>query len=227
MLGGKYAAIEAAVETAVRTLLGGHDASHDFSHVYRVRAVALRLAREEGLGSDDDALAVVCLAALLHDVDDHKYGGDEIALNNARRIMRDAGVDSRLIDPILAAIAHVGYSANLGASTESLPLEAAVVQDADRLDAIGALGVARCFTYGGAKRRVLHDPSILPRPPGLSTEEYRNGERESTTINHFYEKLLTLSQSMTTRAGAAAAAQRHTFMVSFLEQFLAEWDGAR
>lgn len=219
------AALEAAVEAGARASLAACDASHDFGHVDRVRAVATRLAHSEGLAADADTLAVVRLSALLHDVDDHKYGGDEVGLPNARRIMRDAHVAPQLVERVAAVIARIGFSANLGALAAPLPLEAAVVQDADRLDAVGAIGIARCFTYGGAKHRVLHDPAVVPRPPGLSKEEYREGESKTTTINHFYEKLLTLSGGMATRSGAAAAAQRHAFMKSFLDQFLAEWNG--
>lgn len=247
-----------SVEAGVRAAMARCDASHDFAHVARVRAVAVRLAAAEGI---DDARARECieLAALLHDVDDHKYGGSEDG-REAERIMAGAGLPPDTRARVAAIVARVGFSSNALPSSslaaavaaagegcdadagapvgsrvavaaaaaapadDGLQLEAAVVQDADRLDAIGAIGIARCFTYGGAKGRVLYDPAVPPRV-GLTRDVYRAGD--GTTINHFHEKLLTLAGTMRTGAGRAAARERHAFVVAFLEQFTAEWEGAR
>ena len=216
-----------ATEQAVRRALQHVDASHDFSHIERVRRVSLQLASAEGI-TDAATLAAIELGALLHDVADWKYSGsDGASAEAASRILAEAGcADAELLARVQAVIAGVGYSTELaGGVAAALPLEVAIVQDADRLDAIGAIGIARSFTYGGAKHRPLHDPSILPLDPAsMNKGAYRDEARTHTTINHFYEKLLTLKDRMKTRAGAALAAKRHAVLEGFLEQFLAEWE---
>ncbi|KAG2490408.1 hypothetical protein HYH03_011208 [Edaphochlamys debaryana] len=197
-----------------------------------VRANARLLARLEGLSPS--ALRLVDLAALLHDVRDYKYSGSEGATAEAvQAFLSQQGVDPETISSVLYIISRVGFKEELAKGAQAGPgvskelsLEAAIVQDADRLDAIGAIGIARCFTFGGAKHRVLHDPAVPPRE-GLSKEQYVDSEAKPTTINHFYEKLLKLKGLMKTAAGQQIAAQRHGFMESFLEQFHAEWQGSR
>ena len=220
----------ASTEAAVRSALQGMDASHDFAHIDRVRRVALSLAAGEGV-TDAATLLVVELGALLHDVADWKYSGSDTASGeSAARILAAAGAEAPLAARVQAVIAGVGFSSELltGSSGGPLPLEVALVQDADRLDAIGAIGIARCFTYGGAKRRPLHDPAVPPlNDAALRSGGYRDPHRVNTTINHFHEKLLTLKGRMKTRAGARLAEGRHAFLETFLEQFVGEWDAAR
>lgn len=216
-----------AAEQFVRQELAGMDASHDYHHIHRVRANARRLAELEGLGAD--GVLLVDLSALLHDVRDWKYSGNDGATSDAVDIfLRGLGMGQDTIQRVLSIIASVGFKEELAAPLASgrppLELEAAIVQDADRLDAIGAVGIARCFTFGGAKHRVLYDPAVPPRE-GLTKEQYMAGAAQATTINHFYEKLLKLKDLMKTESGRQIAEQRHSFMEQYLQQFMAEWDG--
>ncbi|EFJ39838.1 hypothetical protein VOLCADRAFT_70359 [Volvox carteri f. nagariensis] len=238
--------VVAAAEDFVRCELAAVDASHDFAHIQRVRANARNLAQLEGLNAG--AMALVDLAALLHDVRDWKYSGNHDATTEAvTTFLAGQGLDSETISRVTHIISKVGFKEELAGSNGSgaepvpaLSLEAAIVQDADRcelrkgelrkplehriLDAIGAIGIARCFTFGGAKHRVLYDPEVPPRE-GLSKEQYMAGGAQSTTINHFYEKLLKLKALMKTSAGAQIAAKRHEFMEQYLQQFHNEWNG--
>ncbi|PNW83535.1 hypothetical protein CHLRE_05g234647v5 [Chlamydomonas reinhardtii] len=228
---GVSPAVVAAAEAYVRKELAATDASHDFAHIQRVRANARNLAQLEGLSAD--ATCLVDLAALLHDVRDWKYSGSDGATAEAvQAFLADQGVAPDTAQRVLYIISRVGFKEELaaGGAAEAPPVavdlaqEAAIVQDADRLDAIGAIGIARCFTFGGAKHRVLHDPEVPPRDQ-LSKEQYMTGGEKSTTINHFYEKLLKLKGLMKTPAGRRIAEQRHAFMESYLTQFHDEWAG--
>lgn len=184
----------------------GDASGHDAWHTMRVYKLAMRLAREEGARED-----VVVLAALLHDVDDAKLSPDTADdLGNARGFMRQHGVAEDDVWAVLSAIREVSFSKNGGASPSSL--ESACVRDADRLDAIGAIGVARAFAFGGSHGRTLHDPTSADA---------------TTTIQHFYDKLLLLEGMMATDAGRRVACERDAYLRGFLEEFLAEWDGAR
>lgn len=168
-------------------------------------------------------LFVVELGALLHDIADWKFhGGDEeVAPRIASEWLRAQKVTEEDIDAVVHIIRHISYK---GANVENKlkSIEGFIVQDADRLDAIGAIGIARCFAYGGYKNRSLHDPTI---PPVLhaTAEQYKNNE--SPSINHFYEKLLLLKDMLNTVSGKQFAEKRHNFMVNFLETFLKEWEG--
>jgi uncharacterized protein len=186
------AAFITEVAAAARTAMAEYDASHSFDHIERVRRVALRLARDEGV-DDADALVVIEAAALLHDLDDHKYGGHDDGAR-AAAVLATHGLPGELRARVLAAIAGVSFSGELSGGAEALPLEAAIVQDADRLDAIGAIGVARCLTFGGARGRVLYDPAVPPAV-GLTKEQYRDAGRKSTSINHFCESRAPRSPS--------------------------------
>lgn len=207
-----------ATEAHVRALLEGEGTGHDWWHVQRVRQNALLIAREEPVD-----LVVVELAVLLHDIADWKFNdGDELAGSRAARSwLATCAVDAVTIDHVCAIIEALSFK---GAHVQSVmsTREGMVVQDADRLDAIGAIGIGRAFAYGGFRSRPLHDPASPPRMHS-SFEEYRASQ--GTTINHFYEKLLLLRDRMHTGAARRIAAERHAFLETFLDRFLAEWDG--
>ena len=202
----------------VRGQMHGEGTGHDWWHVDRVRRTALRLAREEGADP-----YVTELAALLHDVADHKFhDGDETAGPRAARAwLTEAGVEAETIDHVCAIIAALSYK-GAGVATPMATPEGAVVQDADRLDAIGAIGIARTFAYGGSRGRPMHDPDEAPEAHG-SFAAYKAST--GPTINHFHEKLLLLRDRMNTHAARRMAEGRHRFMERFLERFHAEWDG--
>lgn len=204
----------------VRRLLAGDSAGHDWFHIERVRRTALTIAEEEQAD-----VFVVELAALLHDVADWKFvAGDHLAGPQAAR---DWLTQCRASDDVIQHVALIIEELSFkgaGVATPMKTLEGQIVQDADRLDAIGAVGIARAFAYGGAKGRAMHDPDIPPQPH-TSFEAYKSNN--GPTINHFYEKLLLLKNRMNTAAGRRLAEGRHEFIERFLEQFLAECDGKR
>ena len=210
----------ARTEAFVRGRLEGEGSGHDWWHVERVRRMALRLAREEGA----DAY-VVELAALLHDVADHKFhGGDETAgPRAAREWLEGLGVDEETIAHVAAIIAELSFK-GAGVATPMSSREGAVVQDADRLDAIGAVGVARAFAFGGSRGRPLHDPGAAPETHA-SFEHYKASAGTGTTLNHFHEKLFLLRDRMNTPAARRVAEGRHRFLERFVDRFLREWDG--
>ena len=204
----------------VRRLLSGEGTGHDWHHIERVRATALAIAREEGAD-----LFLVELAALLHDVADWKFaGGDhEAGPRQARRWLASLHVPAATIDCVCDIIGGLSFK-GAGVNTELSTLAGRCVQDADRLDALGAIGIARAFAYGGHKGQPLYDPEQPPTPHD-SFEAYKRGS--ASTINHFYEKLLLLSARMNTPTGRRLAAERHRFLEQYLEQFFAEWEGRR
>ncbi|GAB2223333.1 hypothetical protein Droror1_Dr00017474 [Drosera rotundifolia] len=211
-------------EKLVEETMGGNDASHDAAHVFRVRDMALSLAEEEGLASFSDSMEIVELAALLHDIGDYKYVRDPSQEKLAENFLVAEGIDENKRVKILSIINGMGFKEEIGElMNRELDFEFGVVQDADRLDAIGAIGIARCFTFGGSRNRVLHDPLLKPRSD-LSKEDYMQKDKQ-TTMNHFHEKLLKLKDMMKTRAGRRKAEKRHKFMEEFLEEFYQEWDG--
>jgi uncharacterized protein len=199
----------------VQKTLKAAEAGHDWFHIDRVYKTALRINAEERA----DHLTVA-LAALLHDIADSKFnnGDEEIGPRIASEFLTSIGVENRIIVDVSQIIKNLSFKANLGkVEYQSVALD--VVQDADRLDAIGAIGIARAFTYGGYKNRVLYDPEILPALH-QSKEEYKNST--APTINHFYEKLLLLKDLMKTKAGRKLAEERHAFMLTYLEHFFEE-----
>lgn len=204
----------------VKTTLSDAEAGHDWFHIERVYKTALHINRLEG----GDEL-VVSFAALLHDIADPKFnnGDEEIGPNTAAAFMRSIGVETGVIDHVKLIITHMSFKNSFdNPSFRSKELE--IVQDADRLDAMGAIGIARAFTYGGFKNRVLYDPAIPP-VESHSKESYKN--TTAPTINHFYEKLLRLKDLMNTPAAKAMATERHRFMHDYLNQFYAEWEGEK
>ncbi|KAJ7942679.1 Metal-dependent phosphohydrolase [Quillaja saponaria] len=211
-------------EMLVEKAMKGNDASHDAAHVWRVRDLALSLAREEGLSSNPDSMEIIELAALLHDIGDYKYLRDPYEENIVENFLKDERIEDSKKTKILSIIKGMGFKKELaGLANGELCQEFGVVQDADRLDAIGAIGIARCFTFGGSRNRVLHDPAIQPRSD-LSKEQYMKKE-EQTTVNHFHEKLLKLKDIMKTKAGKNKAERRHKFMEEFVKEFYDEWNG--
>jgi uncharacterized protein len=204
----KVAAIAKAFHTNDTT-------GHDWWHVYRVWNLAQQIAQREGANR-----LVVELAALLHDMDDHKIvGADSDSLPNARQTLRSIDASPELEDKIIGVIKQVSYK-GAGVDTTPTSIEACVVQDADRLDAIGAIGIARAFAYGGSKNRELFNPEEQPNFHG-SFHEYKNSK--GSTLNHFYEKLLLLKDRMNTNTAKTIAEERHGFMVEFVERFLTEF----
>jgi len=202
----------------VKETLNGAEAGHDWFHIERVYKTALTInAIENG------DLLVVTLAALLHDIADSKFnGGDEEAGPLlAGKFMQKIDIPVEIRTHVQLIIKNMSYKASLG-TVDFASKELDIVQDADRLDAIGAIGIARAFTYGGFKNRVMYDPAILPAPD-QGKEAYKNST--APTINHFYEKLLLLKDLMKTKAGQELASKRHQFMLLYLSQFYEEWEG--
>ena len=205
----------------VKQTLQGAEGGHDWFHIQRVFLNTKRIAAFEEV----DTL-VVELAALLHDIADAKFhNGDEtIGPKMAVRFLDSIQVEKNVIDHVEKIIQHISFKNSLdkNALNRFNSKELQVVQDADRLDAIGAIGIARAFNYGGFKNRELYNPEIAPKL-NLSKEEYKKSN--SPTINHFYEKLLLLKDQMNTPTGKELAEKRHQFLLDYLEQFFGEWKG--
>jgi uncharacterized protein len=210
----------AATAAHVRGLLAGDSSGHDWWHVHRVWQTARHLAQREGAD-----WYVVELAALLHDVADWKFhGGDEtLGPRTAAAWLEGQGVDTPTIEHVREIIGQLSFK-GAGVATPMRTLEGQVVQDADRLDAIGAIGIARAFAYGGHAGRAMYDPEIPPERHD-SFEAYKRNS--GPTINHFHEKLMLLKDRMNTSAGRALAEGRNAFMLEFLARFHAEWNGER
>ena len=201
------------VMKAVRTLFEKDAIGHDYWHTLRVYRTAVMIAEKENCDRD-----VVALGALLHDVDDRKlFATEDYA--NARQILRASGASPELEQQVIKVIATVSFG---GGSVVPDTIEGKIVQDADRLDALGAIGAARTFAYGGSHGAPMHDPESPPRL-NMTKEEYRS--HRGTSVNHFYEKLFTLKDTMNTATGCALAQHRDAFLRSFLDEFLREWDG--
>lgn len=204
----------------VKEKLQQAEGGHDWFHIERVYKNALLIAQHETCN-----LEVVKLAALLHDIADSKFNnGDEtIGPATAKAFLKSQNVPEDTITHVVNIIENISFKGgNFEKKFHSKELD--IVQDADRLDAIGAIGIARVFNYGGFKNRVLYDPAISPKL-NMTKEEYKNNT--APTVNHFYEKLLLLKDKMNTVTGTNIAAERHVFMEKFLSQFYAEWDGEK
>jgi uncharacterized protein len=206
--------------TFVKNQLQNAESGHNWFHVERVYKNAMLIAKTESCN-----LLVVQLAALLHDIADSKFhNGDEtIGPKTARNFLESQNVDEETILHVVQIIENLSFKGgNFQKTFRSKELD--IVQDADRLDAIGAIGIARTFNYGGFKNREIYNPEIAPNL-SMNKEEYKNST--APTINHFYEKLLLLRDLMITETAKKIAAQRHQFMETFLAQFYAEWKGER
>ena len=202
----------------VKKTLENAEAGHDWFHIERVFKTALNINKIE----KGDEL-IVSFAALLHDIADPKFnnGDEDLGPNVAAEFLKSINVDEHIINEVKLIIQNMSFK-NSFDETDFSSKEMNIVQDADRLDAIGAIGIARAFTYGGYKNRVLYDPEIKPEQHH-SKESYKN--TTAPTINHFYEKLLLLKDMMNTESGKAIAEKRHNFMVSYLEHFYSDWEG--
>lgn len=204
----------------VKQQLENAEGGHDWFHIERVYKNALLIAKEENCD-----LQIIQLGALLHDIADSKFhGGDEsVGPKVARTFLESQNVAEDIINHIINIIENISFKGgNFEKRFKSIELD--IVQDADRLDAIGAIGIARAFNYGGFKNRALYNPEIAPNT-NMSIEEYKKSQ--APTINHFYEKLLLLKDKMNTKSAKKIALQRHRYMENFLAQFYAEWEGER
>ena len=202
----------------VKETLTHAEGGHDWFHTERVYRNTLLIAKKEPVNG-----FIVSLGALLHDIADSKfYNGDEtVGPKIARAFLFKQNVDSAVIEHVVNIVEHISFKGGNEAQKFKSP-ELDVVQDADRLDAIGAIGIARCFNYGGFKNRTLYNPDIKPNL-SMSKEAYKTST--APTINHFYEKLVLLKDRMNTKTGKKLALKRHQYMLGFLEQFYNEWNG--
>lgn len=200
----------------VKEKLEGAEAGHDWFHIERVWKLSKKIAEKEG-----GNLEVIELSALLHDIADPKFhnGNETLALEISRNFLESEMVSEEIILQVLFIIKNISFK-NRGELPENLPLELEIVQDADRLDAIGAIGIARTFNFGGFKNNLMYHPEIKPNL-GMNKEEYKKSN--GTTINHFYEKLLLLKNLMNTETAKKIASERHDFMLKFLDEFYKEW----
>lgn len=203
-------------EQFAKEVLEKDSSGHDWWHIYRVAQSAKTIAFQEG------ADTFICeMAALLHDIADEKLTGNEqLGLKKVKDWMTEHGVAASDADHVMEIISTMSFKG--GGRPPMRTLEGKIVQDADRLDAIGAVGIARVFAFSGAKNRLIHDPLVKPREQ-MTSEEYRKGD--GTGINHFYEKLLKLKDLMNTDYAKKMAEQRHQFMENYLNQFYQEWEG--
>ncbi|WOC51519.1 phosphohydrolase [Bergeyella porcorum] len=208
--------IEAAIRF-VKERLEGIESGHDWFHTERVWKLSKLIAATEECN-----LTVVELSALLHDVADAKFhnGDENLALVVARDFLEKQNIEKGLVEQVLFIIQKISFK-NRGEAPEVLPIELKIVQDADRLDAMGAIGIARTFNFGGYKNNLMYHPDIQPNV-AMTKEEYK--QYNGTTINHFYEKLLLLKDLMNTQKGKELAERRHHLMEVFLEEFYREWN---
>jgi len=204
----------------VKEKFTGEGSGHDWWHIYRVWKTAKTIAEGESAN-----ILVVELGALLHDIADYKFhdGDEEIGGKVTKEWLESIGVDSETINQVVHIVDNVSFKG--GANQNKIQsIEGEIVQDADRLDGIGAIGIARCFAYGGHKGHEIYNPEIKPHL-NMTKEEYKS--HKGTQNNHFYEKLLLLKDLMNTKTGKEIAQKRHEFMELYLEEFFAEWDGKK
>ncbi len=205
----------------VKDTLEGAEGGHDWFHIERVYRNTLLILKSEKADK-----FVVILAALLHDIADPKFhnGDEKIGPKMAAEFLMSINVSSVIIEHVIQIIKHISFKSNIGTISNFNSPEFDIVQDADRLDAIGAVGIARCFNYGGFKNRTIYDPAVKPNLE-MSKEEYKTST--APTINHFYEKLMLLKELMNTKTGKKIATERHRFMEIYLRQFFSEINGEK
>ena len=202
----------------VKEVLSEAEGGHDWWHIYRVWKLSKHIAQTENVD-----MFIVELGALLHDIADSKFhdGDEKIGPRKAREFLSSLNVEENIIIHVENIISNISFKG--GNHTQKFKsLELDVIQDADRLDAVGAIGIARTFNYGGHKNREIYNPEIKPNL-NMSKEEYKNSN--DPTLNHFYEKLLLLKDRMNTNTGKSMAEHRHRFMEQFLDEFYKEWNG--
>ncbi|MBW2961678.1 HD domain-containing protein [Mesonia aestuariivivens] len=207
-----------ATKSFVKSELANAEGGHDWFHIERVYKNALLISKDENVN-----LEIIALGALLHDIADAKFhqGDESVGPKKAKDFLESIQADENVMEHVIKIIENISFKGgNFQQKFHSKEL--AIVQDADRLDALGAIGIARTFNYAGFKNRKLYDPEIAPQL-NMTKEEYKIGD--NPTINHFYEKLLLLKDRMNTKKGKELAEKRHQFMETFLEQFYAEWEG--
>jgi len=204
-------------EQFVKTQLANAEGGHDWWHIYRVWKLAKHIAKKEKVNS-----LVIDLGALLHDIADAKFygGNEEVGPKVSRDFLESIEIDKKTIDHIDKIIRNISFKNSKEQKFRSLELD--IIQDADRLDAIGAIGIARAFNFGGFKNRPLYHPEIEPNM-NMSKTEYKKSL--SPTVNHFYEKLFLLKDLMNTKTGKKMAEERHRFMKTYLDRFYKEWKG--
>lgn len=204
----------------VKQIMGSEGTGHDWWHIYRVLAMAKNIGQQEGAD-----MFVVQLGALLHDIADWKFheGDDTVGPKLAREILIKHQVESDIIDRVCDIVEKISFK-GAGVAAEMPTIEGRVVQDADRLDAMGAMGIARTFAYGGHANRPFYDPDNKPIMH-QDKESYYKSKSTGTSINHFYEKLLLLKDRMNTETGKKIAQSRHEFLETYLDRFFQEWDG--
>lgn len=202
----------------VKEKLVNTEAGHNWFHTERVWKISKLIAKTEQCN-----LEIVELSALLHDIADPKFhqGNEELAITIASDFLKSISISPENIEQILFIIQYISFKNRKELDTSQLPIEFQIVQDADRLEAMGAIGIARAFHFGGFKNNLIYHPDILPNL-NTTKEEYKKSN--GTTINHFYEKLLLLKDLMNTNKGKELAEEKHQFMLSFLEQFHKEWN---
>ncbi len=205
----------------VKEELKNAESGHDWFHIERVYKNAKLISADETVD-----LFVVELAALLHDIADSKFndGDENIGPKKAKDFLHSLNINKSIVTHIVNIISNMSFSKNIGNDVKFNSLELQVVQDADRLDAIGAIGIARTFNYGGFKNRTIYNPEIKPNLE-MTKGEYKKST--APTINHFYEKLLLLKDKMNTKTGKKIALERHKFMEMYLQQFYNEWNGLK
>ena len=213
--------IEKTTEFVKKTLADA-EGGHDWFHIERVLHNARLIAKGEKVD-----VFIIALGALLHDIADAKFhkGDETIGPKKASEFLLSLNIDSTVIEHVVKIIENISFKNSLSTDKNRFTSkELEVIQDADRLDAIGAIGIARAFNYGGFKNRALYDPDIAPNL-NMTKEEYKKSS--APTINHFYEKLLLLKEKMNTKTGQRIAAERHKFMETYLQQFHDEWNGKK
>lgn len=206
----------------VKEELVGAEGGHDWFHTERVFNNAKLIAKTEKANP-----LIVAIGALLHDIADAKFhdGDETVGPKMASEFLFKQNIDSSIIEHVVKIIENISFKSSLSKNQNKFAsIELNIVQDADRLDAIGAIGIARCFNYGGFKNREIYNPEIRPNL-NMTKEEYKKSS--APTINHFYEKLLLLKDKMNTKTGRELAKERHTFMEKYLEQFFKEWNGKK
>lgn len=205
------------VAAQIRRRFVGESSGHDWYHIQRVWKLTQQIAAREGAN-----LEIAELGALVHDIADWKFcAGDEtVGPREARRLLSDEGVPGDLIEAVTDIVATISFK-GAGVTTAMKTLEGQCVQDADRLDAMGAIGIARCFAYGGHAGRAMYDPDVHPTMHATA-EAYKSAK--GTSLNHFHEKLFLLKDRMNTASGRAMAEERHRYMKEFVDRFLHEWN---